>query len=337
MDERERQGSSGPLWLIGALFLVAALALVAWNIELPYLAFSSGPVSDAVDAVNAEEVEVFPPRGELLMLTIVSQDVNLFEAAIAGLDPTIDLVPREAFRPPDESDEEFRRRVLAQMDDSQQRAITVAMNQLGYQMVPRDVLVVDVAEGVPSADVLEIGDTIESVDGAEVSSGDQLTGALEGRHPGDIVDMGIVREGTDQEVEVELVARPDDPSIPMIGISVQDLTDPPFPITLDAGNVGGPSAGMMHTLAIMDTLTPGDMTGGHVVAGTGTIQYDGTVGAIGGVRQKVVAAEAAGAEYVLVPENNYEQALTAPRRTIEIVPVASIDDALDFLADLGTI
>jgi PDZ domain-containing protein len=91
---------------------------------------------------------------------------------------------------------------------------------------------------------------------------------------------------------------------------------------------------MMHALAIIDTLTPGEMTKGHIVAGTGTIAYDSTVGAIGGVRQKVVAAEAAGAAYILVPADNYEAALTAPRETIEIVSVATLQDAIGFLEGL---
>jgi PDZ domain-containing protein len=93
----------------------------------------------------------------------------------------------------------------------------------------------------------------------------------------------------------------------------------------------------MHALAIIDTLTPGEMTKGHIVAGTGTIGYDATVGAIGGVRQKVVAAEAAGADYILVPEGNYEAALTAPRESIEIVSVATLQDAIDFLDGLAEV
>jgi PDZ domain-containing protein len=120
----------------------------------------------------------------------------------------------------------------------------------------------------------------------------------------------------------------------MIGIVVGELTEPPFPVSIRAGNVGGPSAGLMHALAIIDTLTPGEMTKGHIVAGTGTIGYDATVGAIGGVRQKVVAAESAGAGYILVPEGNHEAALTAPRDTIEIVPVATLQDAITFLDGL---
>ena len=337
MEEESNRHSSWPLYLVGAIFVMGALALAAWNIELPYLAFSSGPVSDAADAVTAEQVDTFPPDGELLMLTVVSQDVNLFEALLAGLDPTIDLVPKEAYQPPDETDEEYRQRVLAQMGDSEQRAITVALGYLGYDMVPIDVLITDLVDDAPSSEVLEIGDSVNSFDGVEIVSGTDLTGAVEGHHPGDLVEVGITREGADQTVEVELAERPDEPGQAMIGVTVSELTEPPFPVTIDAGAVGGPSAGMMHTLAIVDTLTPGELTNGHVIAGTGTIAYDGTVGSIGGIRQKIVGAEAAGAEFVLVPEGNYEEALTAERKAIKIVPVRNLQDALDFLETLGAV
>ena len=128
MEDQPSSRSSWPLYLLGALFAAGVLLLAAWNIEIPYLAFSPGPVSDAADAIVAEQVDVYPPEGELLMLTLVSQDVNIFEAIIVGIDPTIDLVRRDRVRPPDESDEDYRERVLDQMDDSQQIAITVALD-----------------------------------------------------------------------------------------------------------------------------------------------------------------------------------------------------------------
>lgn len=332
--EEQKRVSSWPLYLVGGLFLLGVLVIGAWNLELPYLAFSSGPVSDAADAIVASEVDTYPPQGELLMLTVVSQDVNLFEAVIAGVDPTIDLIPKEAYRRPEESDEDYRKRVLAQMDDSQTRAITVALTHLGYEMVPTDVLITDLVPDRPAAEVLEIGDSVISLDGTAIVRSTDLTDALDSYTPGDVVELEVAREGTEQTVQVELTERDDAKGQPMIGIVVGELTEPPFPISIQAGNVGGPSAGMMHSLAIIDTLTPGEMTKGHVVAGTGTINYDGTVGGIGGIRQKVVGAEAAGAEYILVPQDNYEAALTAERQSIEIVPVATLEEAIDFLAGL---
>ncbi len=335
MEDRQSRDSSWPLYIAGSLFFAGILMVSAWNIELPYLAFSSGPVSDATDAIVAEEVEVYPPEGGLLMLTVVSQDVNIFEALIAGLDPTIDLVRREAYRRPDESDEEYRNRVLEQMSDSQQISITVALQQLGYEMEPAEVVVVDLAEDRPAAEVLQAGDSIDAINGLPVTRLSDIIAVLKTLEAGDIVEIEITREGSVQTVDVELTARDDEGGGPMIGITVEELTEPPFPVFIEAGVVGGPSAGMMHTLAIIDILTPGELTRGHIVAGTGTIRPDGTFGNIGGVRQKVVGAEAAGADYMLVPLGNYEAALTAERESMEIVPVGDITEALAFFETLS--
>jgi len=335
-EDTRKQSASWPLYLIGALFVVGFSSVVAWNIELPYLAYSAGPVSDAADSVLVEDIDFYPPDGELLMLTVVTQDVNIFEAAIAGVDPTIDLVRKQAVRREGETDEEYRNRVLQQMDDSNFRSIAVALAHLGYELVPTEVVINELVEEVPAAAVLQLGDTVLTVNGRDIESVDDFPPALEGYEVGDIIDMTVQRAGSDVAVEIELAEREDEPGVPMIGIVLGELTEPPFPIEIRAGDVGGPSAGMMHTIAIVDSLTEGELTHGRVIAGTGTIDLDGNVGGIGGIRQKVVAAEAAGADYILVPEANYESALTAERDDIEIVPVATLDQAISFLETLDT-
>lgn len=321
---------------MSALFALGFMAVIAWNIEIPYLAYSAGPVSDAADTVITEEVAYYPPDGELLMLTVVSQDVNVFEAAIAGVDPTVDLVRKQKVRREGESDEEYRNRTLQQMDDSNFRSIAVAIEYLGYEMVPYAVVVNEIVEGVPAADVLELGDTIVEVNGHEINGVEDFAPALEGYEVGDVVAITVDRAGSLVELDVPLAEREDEPGVPMIGIVLGELTEPPFPIQIESGDVGGPSAGMMHAIAIIDSLTEGELTHGLVIAGTGTIRLDGTVGNIGGVRQKVVGAEAAGAEYILVPQGNYETALTAERDDIEIVPVETLDEAIEFLESLAT-
>lgn len=330
-NDPEQRSASWPLYLIGGLILAAFLSVVAWNVELPYLAYSPGPISDAADTVVAEEVDLFPPEGELLMLTILQQDVNVFEAFIAGVDPTIDLVRKQAVRREGESDQEYRNRVLDQMSSSNFRAVTVALQYLGYEMVPVEVIVTEVEEGVPAAGEVQPGDVVRSVNGNPITSFADFEPALEGQEVGDTVSLTVDREGNTLELQVELAEREEEPGEPMIGITLRPITEPPFPIEIRAGDVGGPSAGLMHTLAIIDNLTEGELTKGRVIAGTGTIDFDGNVGNIGGIRQKVVAAEAAGADYLLVPEGNYETALTAERETIEIVPVATLDEAISFL------
>lgn len=311
--------------------MVGVLAVVAWGVELPYLAYSAGPVADAADAVVAEEVEVYPPEGELLMLTIVSQEVNVFDAVIAGTDPTIDLIRREAVRRPGETDEEYRNRVLEQMEDSKFISIQVALNRLGY---PREIMITEIVAGVPADEVLQPGDVVRAVDGVEVDDIAEIAPLVEAHEPGDVISLGVERDGELLDVEVELVEREDEAGTPMVGVVLSRLADPPFSVSIEEGDVGGPSAGLMHTLAVIDVLSEGDLTKGHVIAGTGTIDLEGSVGPIGGIRQKVPAAEAAGASHILVPEGNYGEALTAERDEIEIVPVATIDDALAFLETL---
>ena len=329
-----KSSSRWPVFLIGALFVFGLLGTALWNVELPYLAYSPGQVSDAADSIVVDGVDVYPPEGELLMLTVITPEVNAFEALIAGFDPTIDLVRREAVRRVGETDEEYRNRVLQQMDDSNFRSVAVALDYLGYDLVPTEVVINEFVEGVPAQSVLELGDTIIEVDGLPVTSVMEIRPLLEGRSPGDTIEVTVLRNGTESVVEVELAERDDEPGVAMIGVSLGELTAPPFPVEISAGDVGGPSAGMMHTLAIIDVLTEGELTKGNVIAGTGTIRMDGAVGNIGGVRQKVVAAEAAGADYMLVPEGNYETALTAPRTSIQIIPVATLTDAIAFLEGL---
>lgn len=330
----ETKHPSWPLFLIGALLFIGVTGAIAWNVELPYLAFGPGPVSDAADAVVAEDVDTYPPDGELLMLTVVSQGVNLFEAIIAGLDPTIDLVPKQAVRRPGETNEEYRNRTLQQMDDSNFRSIAVALGYLDIDLISSEVVVNEFVEGVPAASVLVLGDSIVAVNGVDITTVEDIRPLLEGVGIGESITMTVMRDGERVDVEVALAERDDEPGVAMIGVILGELAEPPFPLKIQAGDVGGPSAGMMHALAIIDTLTEGELTKGHVIAGTGTIAIDGTVGNIGGIRQKVPAAEAAGATYILVPAGNYEKALTAEFDNIEIVPIATISEAVAFLETL---
>jgi PDZ domain-containing protein len=193
--------------------------------------------------------------------------------------------------------------------------------------------VVQLLEGAPSAVVLEEGDIITSVEGVEVDVAQDIGELLSDNKPGDVVPVTVLRGSTPLDVDVELTHAADDPERPLVGITAQTI-NPEYPVDINSSNVGGPSAGLMYTLGIIDLLTPGDLTHGHVIAGTGTMSPDGSVGSIGGIRQKVVAAEAAGAEIMLVPVNNYEEALTAPRQDMELISVTTVDEALSALATL---
>lgn len=327
MTERSRTRA---LLSAAALFFALGLVMVAWNVSLPLIAYSPGPVTDAVDAVVVDGATVYDSDGELIMLTVAGQDINAFEALIAAADPSVDVLARNVVRRPEESDEDYRRRNLRLMDQSTATAISVALSRLEVEEEPR-VFITGYAADTPAGEVLEIGDRIVSLGGEPVEATADLAGVLERSAPGDTVTVEVERDGETRSFEVELVSDAEDPDRPIVGIYVRDL---PFWVEIDPGIVGGPSAGMMYTLAIIEALTPESLAGGAVVSGTGSVDLDGNVGNIGGVRQKVVAAEAAGAEYMIVPEGNYEAARTAPRGDIELVPVSTVDEALDFLESL---
>ncbi len=335
MGEETKGTSRGPVKLVASLLAAGVAAVVLWSVEIGYQASSAGPVSDAADAIVVEGVDVFPPTGELVVLTVIHQDINIFELLIAEFDPAIDTFEKQTRRRAGETDEEYRNRVLQQMDDSNFRSIAAALNFLGIEMEPFEVVINDIVEGVPAAAVLELGDSIVSLNGVSVTRFEDVPDAIEGLAPGDVVPITVERDGSKVELELELADHPDRPGDPMIGIVIGELVKPPFPIEIRAGDVGGPSAGLMHALAIIDTLTEGELTAGRVIAGTGTITVDGVVGNIGSIRQKVVGAEASGAEFILVPETQYETALTAQYDSIEIVPVATLEEAVEFLESLA--
>ncbi len=314
------------MFFAAALLVLAGGSVRAWSNELPYYAYSPGPVGDALGSVIvADGVTTYPSRDGLFLLTVSAQEINLFELLAAAADPAVDVVRRERVRPPDVSDEEFRQRGLSQMDQAIEIAVSEALARVGgaTDAVPAGVEVVDLLRDDTD---LSAGDTVVGIDGLDVVALDDIRVALEGRKVGDAVTVELLRAGERIAVEVELMPSPDDESRPLLGIVARTV----FPIDIETRNIGGPSAGMMYTLAIIDLLTPGDLAGGLVVAGTGTIQPGGAVGAIGGVRQKVVAAEAAGAEVMLVPQANYDEALSAPRRAMELVPIENLDDALAY-------
>lgn len=324
--------SKRPTYLIAALFAIGFLSVALWNVEIGYQATMAYPAADAADTIVVEGGDAYPPNGELLMLSVIHQDVNVFEAALAALDPKVDLIEKSKLRREGESDQEYRSRVLDQMTDSNFRAIAVALTYLGY---PTRLVVTEIIEGVPADGVLELGDVITGADGDEIRTVQDLQDKVSSLGIGEKIILTVGREGDTLELEVELVEHVSRPGDPMIGIGLGELPDPPFSVRIDSTGIGGPSAGLMHTLAIIDTLTEGELTAGHVIAGTGTIDFEGNVGLIGSVRQKVVGAEASGAEYMFVPAAQYETALTAPHENMEIIPVETLQDAIDFLESLA--
>ncbi len=331
-----------PRWpwvVIGVFMLMIGLTVAAWNVTLPYFAMSPGPLYDVTDFVVLGDGEVNPPVGDFYMLTVVLQEVNVFEYALGSLDPAIDLVERNRIRPDDVSREEQREINLNSMNESKTTAKFVAFDRLGYEvsLTGEGVFVVSVLDGVPAAEVLQQGDVIVAVEGVEVALAPDGVAEITSYEIGDIITLSILRDGDRIDVDVLLIEHTDFEDRPMVGFLAETYNAEftfPVDVDIDSQNIGGPSAGLMYTLAVMDVLSEEDLTHGWRIAGTGTISSDGSVGAIGGIKQKVVAAQEAGAQYVFVPVANFEAASSVVDDDVELIAVETIDEALEFLEEL---
>jgi PDZ domain-containing protein len=331
-----------PLWpfvLVGMCLLVGAAVVALWPLKVPYYAMSPGPVEEVADLVTFDDVERYNTNGDLFLLTVGLREVNVFEYLEAQFDPRVDLIGRDVVRPPGVTQEEQTRSNLEAMDESIYTAVYVALTRLGYEVgfTGDGVSVISVVEGTPAEGVLQVGDVITHVAGQPVATGDDAAAAIRSFQIGDTITLAGTRGAEPLRVEITLVPHPEVEGAPMVGVALKSVNLRlvlPIDLEIDSRNIGGPSAGMMYAIAVLDLLTPEDLAKGHRIAGTGTIRFDETVGAIGGVRQKVFAARSVGAEYILVPVDNYPDALTAGGDDIEIVAVASLQDALDFLDSL---
>jgi len=339
---RRPASSRWPYVLVAAFLAIGLLAVVAWPIKLPYYAMSPGPVESVADLVTIRDVPRYDSQGTFYMLTVSLQgEVNPFEWFEAKyVDDKVDLIPTAAVRPPGVTQEEVTRTNQQAMNNSIDSAIYVALNRLGYQVSFKGdgVRITSLVDGVPAVGILQPGDVITAIEGQPVATVDEASARIKEFQPGDTISLVGTRDGEPLSVDVPLVPHPDVPGAPMVGVTLETVNlalDMPIDVTVDPGNIGGPSAGLEFTLTLLDLLTPGDMTKGHVVAGTGTMSFDETVGPIGGVRQKVYGARSVGAEVIFVPRDNYADAITASGDKIVVVPVDTLQDALDYLDALA--
>jgi PDZ domain-containing protein len=337
----QRRSTKWPYVLVAAFLAVGLVVLVFWPVKLPYFAMAPGPTEEVADLVTfGDGVAIHPTTGDLYLLTVTLREVNPFEWFEARyLDDRVDLLERQVIRPPGVTEEQVRRTNLQAMNESIDTAIYVALSRLGYEVefVGDGIEVLQVVEGTPGDGVIEVGDRFTAVAGQVVATAEEASAVIRSHAIGDTITLMGTRGDEPLELSVTLVEHTQIPGAPMIGVVFDTINlamDLPIDVDVDARNIGGPSAGMMYALALIDLLTEEDLTGGHRIAGTGTIRFDETVGPIGGVRQKVFAARAIGAEIVFVPIDNYPDALTAAGDGIAIVPIATLQEALDFLRAL---
>lgn len=339
--ERRRPGHRGLIAALAGLVLVALLALAAL-LPVPFIVLSPGPTFntigdvDGVALVEITDTTTYPVTGALDMTTIREEGeprspLTVFGALAAWVDPDRAVLPRELLYGDDETTEEVQQRNAVLFSTSQSNAIAAALNTLGEPLV-EDVVVTAVVEGTPAFGVLDAGELIVAIDGDPVRVPEDVVEAVRSQPVGATLVFTVERDGEDVDVDVVSAEKPDEAGVPYVGITVGINYRAEFPIVFALDDIGGPSAGMMFALAIVDKLTPEDLTGGGHVAGTGTIDPAGAVGAIGGIRQKLAGARGAGATLFLMPEVHCEEAAGHVPDGLTVVPVTTLQGALDALA-----
>jgi Lon-like protease len=324
--------------VIGAV-IVAALLGTAFLIPIPSMVVSKpGPTRDVELLVDVDGTRTYSSEGSLYLTTVgIDLGVTFADWIAAAINPDQAVLSRASITQ-GLSLEELKREQEQQMDASQRDAAVVALGALGRAAPQGDGAPILSVVSEPAVDDLKPGDEIVSFEGEEVSTVCELLEGINSHEPGDLVELGVRRTGRVIEEQLRLAENPVVPGAPIVGVTL-DMSaydfDPGFDYRFDTGPVSrGPSAGLMFSLGLYDRLTADDLTGGRKIAGTGTITCDGRVGPIGGVEQKVAAAKAVGAEVFLAPELN-ALAARSVADGIEIVPVKTFEDALEYLQSPG--
>jgi Lon-like protease len=325
-----------------ALVLIALGLLTATLVPMPYMVLSPGPAVNVLGTLDGKPViavsgaPTYPTDGRMDLTTVSESGgpygrVSVTHVVGGWLDPSVAVVPTAVLYPSSETAQQVEQENTADMLQSQDDAVIAALRHLGLP-VTLTVTVESVTAGGPSDGHLKAGDRILSVDGTPVGTSTEVRAAVAKKKPGQTVTFVVDRAGSTVTVPVVAGSAPNDPTRAMVGFLPRDGYTSPVVVKVDVEDVGGPSAGLMLTLGIVDKLTPGQENGGAHVAGTGTIDVDGKVGPIGGIRQKLAGARSAGATVFLVPADNCAEALLQVPDGLRLVKVTNVDDALSGMA-----
>ena len=332
----------------GWMLIIAACSTlvllgVAFLMPVPFVKLAPGPTFNVIGQADGEDViqisgtETFPTTGNLDMVTVLESGgprggLTFVDAIASWLDPNDAVLPRELLFPDDETGEDVARKQAVSFSTSQSDAIAAAMTYLKKPIVSQ-IVVTTVYGDSPADGILEPKDELLTIDGVEVTSPAQISDAIKAKPIGTTFALTISRDGETSDVEVTSAPNPDDATVPYIGIGVGVFYTAEFPINFTLQDVGGPSAGLMFTTGIIDKLTPGDLTDGHYIAGTGTISPDGTVGPIGGIRQKLAGARGNGATLFLMPKAHCTEAAGHIPDGLTVVPVTTLTEGIQAIED----
>lgn len=319
--------------LTGALLSVDHIPGTDITLSVPYAAEGPGPTVDTLGevegepVVNVEAPETFQPEGHLNMTTVsVRTNMTLAQALGRWLFTDDTIVPIENVIPQGKTDEEVQEANQQAFTQSESAATIAAMDYLNK---PVRIEVAQVLDDGPASGALDDADIITTVNGDKVAEPGQVQEKIQALQPGDEVELGIVRKGEEKTVRVTLGSHPEQEDVALLGILMTSVPTEDITVDYNLQDIGGPSAGMMFTLAVIDKLSSEDLTGGQFVAGTGTIGEDGEVGPIGGIVHKVSAAQEAGAELFLAPADNCAEAVSRDTGDMVVAKVHTLDDAIE--------
>ncbi|KAF0995771.1 SepM family pheromone-processing serine protease [Geobacillus sp. TFV-3] len=330
---------------IALFFFGAALTFLFIFMKLPYYVTMPGSAQSLKPLVHVENGD--RDKGTFMLTTVRMGRANMMAYLLAHIRPFYELHPVEEIKQEGESDKEYTMRQLELMEQSKEAAIIVAYRHAGKPVSyePHGVYVMSVLPDMPAAGRLETGDRIVAIDGKPLGTSEQMVNYIRGKQAGDRVRIAFIRDRKQQETELELKPFRQHPNQVGLGVTLMTdydvRTDPP--VDVESEKIGGPSAGLMFSLEIYNQLVDEDITKGHKIAGTGTIDLDGNVGPIGGVSQKVVAADREGAEVFFapnehgVPTSNYREAVRTAKKIgthMKIVPVDTFDEAVRYLRSM---
>ena len=283
--------------------------------------------------------------GNLYQLTVRRDEANIYVYLWSLLNSSYDLYPREVILPDGVTPQELSEISIQNMRTSENVAIAVALKNIGYEIESKGdgVAVVGLLEDSPVKDKLKKGDLINSINNTDIFSATEFISTLRTYSIGETVSIGLLREidGIKKQIYIkttliEHVEYEGEPMVGFLATTVNERFDFPFEIDIKTGNVGGPSAGLMMALNVYNNLIPEDITNSKIIAGTGTIEIDGSVGPVGGIKQKIIAAKRAGAELILVPVANFEEAQPFETDKTAIVAVDSFDEALAVISQYSS-
>jgi PDZ domain-containing protein len=337
---------------VAVLILVAGFVIATSLISAPYTELVPGDAQPVSSLITVPQGRGHPIKGEVLLTDVGVQTLKYIQyywtQIFSNPDNTVVPTGEVTYNLPES---EFDDQGTVDMAESQLTAKSVALRQLGYSVPMRDVgvtiYVIDPTS--PAWGTLQIGDVVTSVDGVPTTNPVALENAIRAHQPGDTVTMrvGTIAQPTPgHDVSVRLSSITSnhkkvaflgigDPGIPLAGMGTQPEYDFPFPVSINSDDIGGPSAGLAWTLGILNSLGGGNLTGGRIVAATGTIRPDGTIGDVGGVQQKTVAVNEAGATVFLVPQPELAVAKSMAGPHLKVFAVQTLGQALSDLEHLG--